>query len=1092
VRILHKNIKPFSFLICLLFWFGTIPIAAQQVNFKHYTVKEGISQSEIKCIFQDSEGFMWFGTQNGLNKFDGYTFEKYFYDPDDSTGISSNWIFGITEDQNGIIWIATKGGLNTFDKKSGRFSVINHLQSDTVIRDNFVYGIASGDSFLYINTPPALSLLNLRTGSLETYYNRKFSYDGILDDIGYPVIADRDGLVWIASRQGLSCFDPVEKRFHNYLHNEQDPYAISHNHVTALFEDNSGDILVGTMNGLNLFSKKTNRFRRWFHEEKDPGSLSNNIIRSITQDYSGTIWIGTDEGGLNKMTFSSGGEAATFKHFRSLTNNENYISHDIVYSLYVDKSHNLWIGTIAGIDKLDLKKKKFNHYKRTDDPGSIDLLDNVIGAIFKDEDGRLWIGNWNKGLNIFDRKTNEVLHYTSSSQGRARLPGNNVHVIFKDSKSRIWVGTRNGVCMFDRENKQFIPFQEFFHLEESDYFDGNRVYCILEDSFGKIWMGTANGIYLLDPETKRSRIIQAGSLDTQHISSNLVYSLLSDRDKHVWIATSNGLDRYVPEENKIYHYQRNSGSTNTLCDNYTISLCEDILGNIWIGTSTGVNKFNKSDSVFTHYSMNEGLPSNIIYDILEDNNHDLWFTTGNGLARCNPASGALRPFTLEEGVQGMEFNIKAVFKGEDGELFFGGMDGFISFHPDSLKDNDYLPPVKITSFEKENNGIRSKLSVYEKEVNLSYKDYSFTIEFSALDYSDPQKNQYAYQLLPLSDKWINIGNRRFVHFTNLPPGKYVFRVKGTNNDGFWNDTGTGISINIAPPWWKSRYAFLSYIVAALVALIFIVKGRERKLVREKKLLEQKVRERTDEILRQKDKLNELNSTKDKFFSILAHDLKGPFSSLYSMSELLSGNFDTLEEPDKKTGLTKIHKLVELIYKLLENLLTWSRAQRGGMEYSPVKFNLSRLVEVNVNLHKITATEKGILLRNKVEKDYYAFGDLEMINTVVRNLVNNAVKFTSGNRPVEVEITEQADWFEVLVKDRGVGISPDNMEKLFRIDVKYKTAGTAGETGTGLGLVLCREFVEKNGGKIWCESQENAGTTFHFTVPRFPAEKMGAN
>jgi len=432
----------------------------------------------------------------------------------------------------------------------------------------------------------------------------------------------------------------------------------------------------------------------------------------------------------------------------------------------------------------------------------------------------------------------------------------------------------------------------------------------------------------------------------------------------------------------------------------------------------------------------------------------------------------------------MEFNIKALFKGKNDELFFGGMDGFISFFPDSLKDNDYLPPLKITSFEKENDGVRSKLNGYENTVQLSYRDYSFTIEFSALDYSDPLKNQYAYQMEPLSDKWIDIGNRRFVHFTNLPPGSYTFRVKGTNSDGIWSDSVASVSIHITPPWWKSRYALVFYILLVAMAIAGYIRWRLTRLVRETKMLEQKVQERTEEIVRQKDKLNELNSTKDKFFSILAHDLKGPFSSLYSMSELLSGNYDTMEDPDKRTGLNKMHNLAGLIYRLLENLLTWSKTQREGMVFAPVKFNLSKVVEVNVNLHRTTASEKKVMLNNKVEEDLFAFGDPEMINTVMRNLVSNAVKFTPEGKGVEVEVKEQQQWYEVLVADHGVGIAAENMQKLFRIDVKYKTTGTAGETGTGLGLVLCREFVEKNGGKIWCESQENCGTTFHFTIPRF--------
>lgn len=1076
-----ENIRYFLLWSITLVISGLMIVHPQEVSFNHYSVKEGISQSEIKCIFQDSEGFIWFGTQNGLNKFNGYTFEKFFYDAADSTSLSSNWIFGITEDNKGFIWIATKGGLNRYDKRSGSFTRIKHQLPGSIIKDVFLYGITSFDSYIFLNTPPVLSVLNTETGKLETYDNQ-YGYDGILHDFGYPILRGSDGLIWIGSDHGLSYFDPGKKQFHNFPYHADDPGSVSNNHITALFEDRAGNILVGTTNGLNRFNKETRTFSRWFHDENSPNSISNSYIRSIWQDHSGVIWVGTEAGGLNKMTFHAPDGPVSFSHYRNVPDNKYYISHDIVYSLYEDRSFNLWIGTINGIDKLDLKKKKFRHYKKSDNPGSVDLLDNVIGAIYKDDDGRLWIGNWNKGLNIYDRNTRHIEHYTSSSRGNLKIPGNNVHVIFKDSQSRIWLGTRDGVCIFDRKNRKFRLFQDYFNIGITDYFNDNRVYCIIEDSAGRIWIGTGNGIFILDTRTSVTTMIQSGSSDPLKIRSNLVYSLLEDKDRHIWIATSNGLDRYVPEDNAIYHYYHQEGSENTLCDNYTISLCEDLKGNIWIGTSSGVNRFDKADSVFTHYAMKDGIPSNIIYDIVEDNHHDLWFTTGNGLARYNQASGTIRSYTLEEGVQGMEFNIKAVFKGDDGELFFGGMDGLISFYPDSLRDNTYIPPVRITSFEKENNGIRSRKGVYDGVVSLSYRDYSFTIEFSALDFSDPSKNQYAYQLEPLSDKWISIGNRRFVHFTNLPAGRYIFRVKGTNNDGFWNPEGTGITIIIAPPWWKSRYAYIFYFLITALAIVFIIQWREKRLIREKKMLEQKIKERTKEIERQKDKLDELNTTKDKFFSILAHDLKSPFSSLYSMSEVMSGNYDAMEESDKRTGIYKIHKMAELIFRLLENLLVWSRSQRGGVEFTPVRFNLARAIEVNINLHKATAGQKEVILINQVTEDHYAFGDLEMVNTVLRNLISNAVKFTTGDRSVEVDVQKNGNFLEVLVKDQGVGISSENMPKLFRIDVKYKTTGTAGETGTGLGLVICREFIERNGGKIWCESQEHSGTTFHFTIP----------
>jgi ligand-binding sensor domain-containing protein/signal transduction histidine kinase len=1081
-----KDKKPGLIFIAILFIIGGTALPAQQVNLKHYSVQDGISQSEIKCIFQDSEGFMWFGTQNGLNKFDGYTFTRYFTDPSDSTTISNGWIYGMAEDSSGCLWIATKRGLNRFDKKTGHFSKFSHRLPGSIVNDDFIYGLAADNSSIYINTPPELSILDTKTGKIESF-NNGLEYEGILYDIGYPIIRSRGGLLWIGSSNGLSCFDIKEKKFRVFLHDEKNPATISDDRITALYEDKAGNILIGTAHGFNIYNPGTKAFSHYFHNDYDPQSLSSSFIRSIVQDRSGAVWIGTEDKGLNKVFFNSRGEASDFMHYRSIPDSRGYISHDIVYSLYHDRSNNLWIGTIAGIDKLDLKKKKFSHYKKTDNPASVDLLDNVIGSIHKDINGSLWIGNWNKGLNIYNRGTGRVLHYTATTKGRLRLPGNNVHVIFRDSRSGIWIGTRNGVCIYDRKTSAFIPLRHYFGIEDAGYFDDNRVYCIIEDHNGRIWIGTANGIFMMDPHSKQVTIIQSSSGKRLSISNNLVYSLLEDRDNNIWIATSNGLDRYVPGEDRICHYLRSNNSPNTLCDNYTISLCMDYQGDIWIGTSTGVSRFNKKDSVFSCYTMKDGLPSNIIYDIIEDNRHDLWFTTGNGLARFSAVTKNIRPYTLEEGVQGMEFNIKAVFKGEDGELFFGGMDGFISFFPDSLKDNDYMPPVKITSFEKENNGIRSQQGVYDDPIRLTYHDYSFTIEFSALDFSDPLKNQYAYQLQPLSDKWIDIGNRRFVHFTKLPPGHYTFRVRGTNNDGFWSPSVASINVVIVPPWWKSNYAFAGYVLAGILLIFFFIRWRITQLIKEKKILEQKISERTDEILSQKDKLHELNSTKDKFFSILAHDLKGPFSSLYSMSELLIRNYETMEESDKHAGLVKINKQAELIYQLLENLLTWSRTQRGGMVFSPVRFNLAKLIETNVNLHRTIAGEKRIKVINRNEADHFAYGDTEMIHTVVRNLISNAVKFTALGNTVDVDVVEQPEWLEVLVKDQGVGISPENLQKLFRIDVKYKTTGTAGETGTGLGLVLCREFVEKNGGKIWCESRENSGSIFHFTLPRYTAE-----
>ncbi|MBI9061040.1 MAG: PAS domain-containing protein [Marinilabiliaceae bacterium] len=1201
-------------LFCGSLLFNAPGSQAQQVTFKHYGVNDGISQSEIKCIYQDTEGYLWLATQNGLNKFDGYSFENFFYDPTDEQSISNNWIFDVVEDSLGHLWTGTKEGLNRYDKKTGGFTRIPHKLNNAVVPDDFVYGLIADETFVYINIPPVLSRYNYRTDSLESYINTQ-PYDGALHDIGFPILKSSEGKVWLGSADGLSVFDPETKSFLNYRHEEDNFHSISNNHITALYEDLIGNILVGTEKGINFYNPQVDGFIRFQDEANPTKALSNNYIRSILQDSYGVYWIGTGEGGLNRMDWSWDDGNFELTLYRSGSNYENFIGHDIVYSLFEDRSHNLWIGTIAGLDRTDLKPKKFRNYKKTDDLHSLDLLDNIIASVYIDEDQRLWVGNWGKGLNIYHPKTKEMVHYSSEFEGDRYIPNNHVHVLFEDSESRLWMGTRNGVSIYNKQQQSFMPFEGHFGLDSTGFFANNRVYCISEISNGEIWIGTGNGILAFNPIKKTSSNYRTGAAEPYGISSNLVYSIQEDKDGYIWIATLDGLDRYHMGEQQMVHFTHTKDQKNTLCDNFTISLCEDHKGDIWIGTSTGVNRFNKKDSLFTYFSIKDGLPSNIIYDIIEDKNRNLWFSTGSGLAMLNTTTQTFKSYSINEGLQGGEFNLKAVYQADNGDVYFGGMDGLISFHPDSLAENSFVPPIVITSFEKERAGQKQKLNVYTDKLELSYKDYSFTISYAALDYTKPFKNQYAYKMVGLRDEWEEVGNRHFVHFTNMPSGHYTFLVKGTNNDGLWNEMPTRLDIRILPPWWRSNYAYGGYILLGFLIVFGVIRLRERNLMKEKRMLEAGIRERTTEIAlqkerveeseaklkstisslndlvfvldregvfrefynpgnldpiyenpdfflhkhykevgfpprveeelqnafeqlqesdqvqefdycvnhkgmcwfnakisprrnaqgdltgitivsrhitgrkeaeeqmrRQKEELDELNATKDKFFSILAHDLKNPFASLYSLSQLVDENYENLDEEDKLIALKRIHQSAGLIYNLLENLLTWSKSQSGRIEYSPSQFDLSTLIQENINLHSIPAEKKGIRLTSVLCENCTAYADRQMISTVLRNLVNNAVKFTESGKEVVVNISEIEKFLEVEVKDQGVGIAPENLEKLFRIDVKYKTTGTSGEKGTGLGLILCHEFIQKNNGAIWCQSELGKGTSFFFTVP----------
>lgn len=1080
------NIIPLLAAVLILGHTGLV--SGQPFQFSHYTVSDGLTQSEILCVFQDSEGFIWIGTQNGLNKFDGYTFEHFFYDPGDTTTLSNSWIFDIIEDRNGILWIGTKDGLNRYDKQEGSFTRIRFGDQTPGAGDKYIYGLDVDDSYLYLNRSPSLSILDFNTGAIRSYRSTLES-GGALYDKGFPILRHSSGNLWIGSANGLCLFNQEDQDFRYFSEDVRDTRTFTAGHITSLLEDGDGNVLIGTENGLCHYHTGAEKTTWYAHERDDPGSLSHTYIQSMIIDHAGNIWIGTDGGGLNRTSGELSTGSADFTHFRNQADNNNYIGHDIVLSLLEDRAHNLWIGTLSGLDRTDLKKKSIRTYRKSSDPYNIELSDNVIASVFKDDDHKLWIGTWGMGLNILDRNTNEITYYLAESEGERHIPENHVHVIFKDSHSRIWIGTRNGVSILDHALNRFVPVQEYFDTPEFDYFQNKRVYCMIENSDGTFWIGTGNGICILDTQSGKATLLREDIGAPLTISSNLVYSLLEDKDREIWIATSEGLDRYDRATGQTEHYENDPGDENSLSGSYTVSLCEDDEGRIWIGTNTGLSMFNKADSTFTNFTVEDGLPGNLIYDIIQDGNGNLWFSTVAGLAMKNPDESAREPFVIVDKLLGREFNIKAVFRSNDGEMFFGGIDGLVSFYPDSLIENSIIPPIRITALEKENDGIRGRLNIYRDRIDLSHRDYSFTIEFSAMDFTDPSRNRYSYKMEGISDQWMDIGTRRFVPFTNLPPGDYTFRVRGTNNDGVWNLAGTSLRIVIHPPWWRSKYAYAAYVVLLIALVVMIIRWRERRLVREKRILEEKIGERTAEIARknksleeQTAKLNELNATKDTFFSILAHDLKNPFASLYSLSELAVRNYGEMDDEEKQTVLTKINDSTELIYDLLDNLLTWSRSQKGEIDYSPEIIDLRDLVVMNINLHRVPAERKGIKFLYEEPGGLSAYGDREMISAVLRNLINNAVKYSHSGGNIEVKAKGKKDFAEVMVRDEGVGLAKENIEKIFRIDAKFKSHGTSGEKGTGLGLIICREFVERNGGRIWCESEEGAGATFIFTIP----------
>jgi signal transduction histidine kinase len=699
----------------------------------------------------------------------------------------------------------------------------------------------------------------------------------------------------------------------------------------------------------------------------------------------------------------------------------------------------------------------------------------------------LWVGNWGQGLNKVNRNTNSVEHFSTQQSGNHRITNDFIHVIFEDSDHRIWLGTRNGILIYDKAGNKFVQWQAYFKNPALPSFKNVRISMIIQDRSSNYWIGTQHGLYKINLNKSIVEVFKK-ELDIHHqLSGNLIYCLLEDSDGLIWIATVSGLDVYNPGTKKIKHFRKEEKG---LSDDFIISLCEDGKGRIWIGTSTYVNMFYKKDSTFTYYSQEHGLPNNRIFEIIKDKSNDLWFATGKGLCRFDEKQNAFHTFTLEDGLQSLEFNLRAAYACNDGEMLMGGMNGFNSFYPDSITKNPFIPNLVFTSFYITKGTLKEYVNPEEtQEVVLGHNVNSFTIEFAALEYTNPQKNSYAYKMEGISDEWVNIGNRKFVPFSALQPGEYTFRMKGSNNDGVWNNKDISIRISILPPWWKSIYAWVVYFVLIVLAIVAYIKMRERKLKRDKKILEQKVLERTLQIEQQtqlivskNQELNELNHTKDKLFSIIGHDLGNQFNIILGFLELLVSDFKNLDAGKVEYHLNNINRSSRHAYELLENLLTWSRMQTKSIQFNPEVFNVNFKINESVDLFEGAYAKKNIEIKVFAKEELFIYADVNMFSTIFRNLISNAIKFTPENGTVSIYIRKKENFCEITVKDSGVGISAENIRKIFRIDSNHSTSGTNGEKGTGLGLILCKEFIEKHNGKISVESVVGKGSQFIFTMP----------
>jgi len=1064
-------------------------VAQSNLRFERISLQQGLSQGTVLSILQDSQGFMWFATQDGLNRYDGYRFKIFKHDPHDPLTLADNYVEALYEDREGVLWIGTRGGLNRFDRASETFIRYQHDSTDPrSLSTNQVVSIA-GDHLgdLWIATfGGGLNRFNGKTGTFSHYRHNPDDPQSLSDDEVYTVYEDHTGNIWIGTRNGgLNHFDRENNSFIRFQYEAGNSNSLGHDRVYSLFEDRDGILWVGTRGGgLNRFDRESGKFSHYLHDPQDPQSLSGNLVYTIFEDRQGILWVGTRDGGLNQFDRTN----QRFIRYKNNPFNPHSLSNNAVKFIQQDQTGIIWIGTFGGgLNKLNPDLVNFGHHQR-DPSNPKSLNDNQIHSFYQGPSGILWVGTQEGGLNRWNPQQGEFTHYQHDPANPRSISDNLIYSIYQDHSGSLWIGTNNGgLNRFDQKNQTFT---HYLHNPLDPYsISGNEwVKPIIEDAANELWIGTRNGLNRFNSDRSRFQRYQHDPGDPNSLSDDLVASLFIDKSGTLWIGTGKGgLNRFNRESETFTSYQNDPADASSLNNNAIYSIHEDHAGVLWLGTlGGGLNKFDQENQTFTHYREQDGLPNGVINGILEDDRGQLWISTNNGLAKFNPKTETFKNYFFSDGLQSNQF-AHAAFKSSSGQMFFGGINGFNAFYPEKIKDDHHIPDIAITDFLLFNRSVplqNLKLdSPLQKSINqtemltLTYKDSVFAFEFAALHYAAPERNQYAYKLEGFDQDWITTSaDKRFATYTNLPAGDYLFRVKGSNKDGVWNEQGAVIKVTILPaPWW-SWWAYLIYSLLILGLFLLIY----RQIVTTEKLNKEKTIAQIE-----KDYAVKSNELKSKFLANMSHEIRTPMNAIIGLSGLAL----RLPMNEKlKDYLTKIEESSSALLRIINDILDYSKIDADKLELEKRPFKLEQVVREVINVISAKASQKGLelIISNLEDIDFKLVGDELRLRQVIINLANNAIKFTEkGYIEIRFEKTFQSNdqvGLRISVIDTGIGLTPAQTEKIFSPFTQADMSTTRRYGGTGLGLSLSRRLVKLMGGEIEVVSQTNQGATFSFNVP----------
>lgn len=1053
------------FYIISVFCLVSLCSKGQQILFRNYAVGDGLPSSTVRAIAQDDQGYMWFGTKNGLSRFDGYQFKTFQFKKNDRASLGNNFIHCITRYDTTHLWIGTENGVYILDLEKEVFTHFEPAGGKTIFdilkdRSGMMW-VASRLDGLYKYDPFKNTTLH-------------FSADGTSSSISANEITrlaqDNDGTIWIGTfGSGIDLYHPATKTFTN-IHSGKT--GLGNDFINSLYRGIDGVMWVGTMNGgLCKWQKEQQVFKTY--QSGGPNAIKDNIVRAVCQVSPGKLYVGTEKG-LNVL------DLATDK-FTAYTNQGNdpfSISDNAIYSIFPDKGGTMWIGTFfGGVSYFNEKSALFELYYPTGEANS--LSGRAVSCFLEDSPGKFWVGTEDGGLQYFNAVTKTFRRYPFSP-GQQKLSYHNIHSLVRDKRGNIWIGIfAGGLNVYDPRTGTIKYFSR--QPGNSHSLNSNNVFCIYEDNEGVIWVGTDNGLNRWD---------EAGNsfarISREEIENTIIYDVYEDTTQTLWFATyNNGLITYN-KKNQQWGRVTADDKNNPLASNKLICLHDDHNGGLWIGSDGGgLQKYSYKTKQVKVYNDTDGINANVIYGIQQDDKGAIWVTSNNGIYSIDPATEKVKHFTRQDNLQGRQFNYKALYKASDGKLFAGGIRGFNAFYPDRLPAAAAGVRVSFTNFQlfnkdvalSESGGPLTKQINYTGRLVLAHDQSVMSFEFAALNFSAPEKISYAYKMEGFDPDWNYVGDQRKATYTNLSPGTYTFKVKATADESNWHVPESAMVLVIRPPFYKTAWAYLIYLLLAFAVSYGLFKYSSNYIRRQNQIKIERLKNKEEQ---------EFYARKIEFFTVMAHEIRTPLSLIIApLEKLLAINKWHNEE---KEQLTIMDENAERLMDLVNQLLDFRRIESDAYEIKKEEVEVVSLVQSIYSRFSSLPYQKNIefTMTTKINK-FHLPADPEVLNKILSNLLINAFKFARTKVNMTIFEAPKTDPGEsrlcISVEDDGIGIPDADLKNIFK---KFFTTARGSHSyhnlgGSGIGLALAGSLAEKHGGKLLVESKEGTKTIFTLEV-----------